>query len=53
MMALACGKTAKEIGEALFISPQTVYTHAKHIYAKLGIHSKQELVVLAQQAGKQ
>lgn len=53
MMALACGKTAKEIGEALFISPQTVYTHAKHIYAKLGIHSKQELVILAQQAGKQ
>lgn len=49
MSSLASGKTAKQIGTELFISPQTVYTHAKHIYAKLGIHSKQELVDMLEQ----
>ncbi len=38
------GYTAREIGERLFISRRTVETHLARIYAKLGVHSKRELV---------
>lgn len=42
---LACeGKTAKRIARELFIAESTTYTHLKHVYRKVGVHSKQELV---------
>jgi predicted ATPase/class 3 adenylate cyclase/DNA-binding CsgD family transcriptional regulator len=34
----------KEIGARLFISPRTVQTHLTHVYAKLGISSRVQLV---------
>jgi DNA-binding CsgD family transcriptional regulator len=40
------GRTNREIGEALFISPHTVDSHVRHIYAKLGISSRVELTRL-------
>ena len=40
---LGRGHSSMYIAEQLFISESTVRTHAKHIYAKLGIHSKEEL----------
>lgn len=42
------GKTAKRIASELFIAESTAYTHLKHIYRKAGVHSKQELVDLAE-----
>ncbi|MGB9306579.1 MAG: LuxR family transcriptional regulator [Mycobacterium sp.] len=39
----------KEIGARLFISPRTVQTHLTHVYAKLGVGSRVQLV---QQAGR-
>ncbi|WP_417175788.1 LuxR C-terminal-related transcriptional regulator, partial [Adlercreutzia sp.] len=30
----------------LYISAATVQTHTKHIYAKLGVHSRQEIIDL-------
>jgi predicted ATPase/class 3 adenylate cyclase/DNA-binding CsgD family transcriptional regulator len=39
----------KEIGARLFISPRTVQTHLTHVYAKLGIASRVQLV---QEAGR-
>lgn len=49
--AIARGLSMANIAEKLFISENTVRTHAKHIYAKLGIHSRQELSALLQDLG--
>lgn len=43
------GYSLSKIGEELIISHNTVRSHAKSIYRKLGIHSKQELIKLAEQ----
>ena len=48
---LASGRTQKEIGKDLVISPKTVGTHIQHILAKLGVHSRAHAVVLALRAG--
>jgi DNA-binding NarL/FixJ family response regulator len=41
---LAQGLSYKEIGEKLFISPQTVRTHIRNIYEKLQVSSKTEAI---------
>ena len=41
------GLTEKKIGEKLFISPQTVHSNIKHIYDKLHVHSRSEVVAKA------
>jgi DNA-binding CsgD family transcriptional regulator len=46
---VAQGLINKDIAERLFVSPHTVDAHLKHIYTKLGIHSRVELTVLAMQ----
>lgn len=46
LTVLACGKSLPQVQEELFISEGTAITHRNHIYRKLGIHSKQELVDL-------
>ena len=43
---LARGRNGTYIQERLVISRNTVKTHTRHIYAKLGIHSQQELIDL-------
>lgn len=43
---LARGRSAAVVAEELSCSPGTVRNHAKHIYAKLGVHSKQEIIDL-------
>jgi DNA-binding CsgD family transcriptional regulator len=39
---LAQGRSNREIGEALFISPVTVKVHVRHIFDKLGVRSRAE-----------
>lgn len=47
ILDLVCrGWTARAISEELVVSFNTVRTHIKHIYEKLGIHSRQELLEL-------
>ena len=41
---MARGRSKTYIAEAFFISENTVRGHVKHLYAKLDVHSKQELV---------
>lgn len=43
---LARGRSIPYVRDALFISKETAATHAKHVYAKLGVHSRQELIDL-------
>lgn len=45
---IAAGYTRSYIGKVLYISPDTVKVHARHIYAKLGIASKDELIRFAE-----
>ena len=42
-MLLACGRTTREAAAALFLSPKTIEYHLRHVYLKLGIHSREEL----------
>ena len=43
------GRTNSEIAEALSIGVETVRTHARSIYRKLGVPSRRELARLARQ----
>lgn len=43
---LGKGRSAPFIADSLFISKGTVKTHTRHIYDKMGVHSKQELLDL-------
>ena len=42
-LLLAGGKTKREAVAALFLSPKTIEYHLRHVYLKLGIHSRDEL----------
>ncbi len=42
-MLLAAGRTTREAAATLFLSPKTIEYHLRHVYLKLGIHSREEL----------
>lgn len=44
MILYAKGRTSKHIQDELFISRGTVTTHLRHIYQKLDVHDKQEMI---------
>jgi DNA-binding CsgD family transcriptional regulator len=46
------GFTAEAIGRRLFIGRRTVETHLSHVYSKLGVHSRAELVETVFAAGQ-
>ena len=39
----ADGKTNREVGAQLFLSPKTIEWHLGHVYRKLGIRSRSKL----------
>jgi DNA-binding CsgD family transcriptional regulator len=43
-LLLADGKTTREAAAAVFLSPKTIEYHLRHVYLKLGINSRPELV---------
>ena len=48
MQHLCRGRSKSYIADTLMVSENTVRTHARSLYAKLNIHSKQELLDMAQ-----
>jgi LuxR family maltose regulon positive regulatory protein len=48
---LAQGRSKREIAEELFVSFNTVHSHTKAVYRKLGVSSRQEAVERAAEAG--
>ncbi|HEY7118703.1 MAG TPA: LuxR C-terminal-related transcriptional regulator, partial [Tepidisphaeraceae bacterium] len=48
---LADGKTAREIGAALFLSHRTVENHIANLCAKLGVRTRAEAIEIARAAG--
>jgi DNA-binding CsgD family transcriptional regulator len=42
-MLLAGGRTTREAATTLFLSPKTIEYHLRHVYLKLGVHSREEL----------
>ena len=48
---LARDLSYQEIGAELFISPETVKTHAANIYSKLGVGNRRQAVAKAQSLG--
>ncbi len=48
---LAEGATAREVGAALFVSHETVRSHLKRIYRKLGVHDREAALRRAREEG--
>lgn len=48
---VALGLTNPQIAEELYVSVRTVETHRAHVYQKLGVDDRAELVRLAREAG--
>ena len=49
-LGFARGRTSPVIQEKLVLSHNTVKTHVRHIYAKLDVHSQQELINMVEEA---
>lgn len=47
---LACGRDRMRVALELGISVDTVKTHIKHLYAKAGVRSKQDLIDILEDA---
>jgi ATP/maltotriose-dependent transcriptional regulator MalT len=48
VLTLLCdGLANDEIAQRLFISPSTVKVHLRHVYEKLGVHTRAQAIVQA------
>ena len=48
---VATGATNREIGDQLFVSPNTIKSHLAHVFAKLGVANRAELSRVATERG--
>jgi ATP/maltotriose-dependent transcriptional regulator MalT len=51
MRLVAAGLSNREIGDALFISEETVKTHLRRIFEKLDVSSRTQAVATARSRG--
>jgi DNA-binding CsgD family transcriptional regulator len=50
--AVSRGLSNREVARRLFVSQNTVESHLKHIYPKLGIHSRTQLALMVATRGE-
>ena len=48
---VSCGKTNRDIGDILGLSPRTVNKHLEHVYVKLGVETRTAAAAIAMSAG--
>jgi FixJ family two-component response regulator len=53
LAGLLAGKTNKEIGRDIGLSPRTVETHRAHVMQRLGVQTLSQAVLIATSAGFQ
>ena len=46
---MAKGRSASRVAEDLGVTLATINSHVNHIYRKLGVHSRQELIDVIEQ----
>lgn len=51
LVAYAHGRNVAYLAEHLVLSSNTIRSHSKTLYTKLGVHSKQELIDLVEREG--
>lgn len=51
LQLIATGYSRKEIAATLYLSLNTVKTHTKNLYSKLGVHSRKQAIMRAQELG--
>ena len=49
LVYLARGRTKAYIADALFVTENTVRSHVRNIYAKLEVHTRQQLIDLVEE----
>jgi DNA-binding NarL/FixJ family response regulator len=49
---VSCGKTNRDIGDILGLSPRTVNKHLEHVYVKLGVETRTAAAAVAIAAGR-
>ena len=52
LLLLLQGKSNNEIGETLYVSRNTIKTHIRNIYTKLGVNNRYELIYMLKQANQ-
>lgn len=52
MLLLVQGRSAARVADSLGVSAATVNSHVHHVYRKLGVHSRQELLDMVEQEGQ-
>jgi DNA-binding NarL/FixJ family response regulator len=48
---IACGRSNAEIAQLLYVTDETIKTHASHIFMKLGVRDRTQAVILAYEHG--
>jgi DNA-binding NarL/FixJ family response regulator len=51
LVLIASGYSNQEIAERLVVSQETVKTHVKHVYVKVGARDRAQAVIAAYEAG--
>jgi DNA-binding CsgD family transcriptional regulator len=43
---IVCGQSLQQVAKNMSLSHNTIKIHVKHIYSKLGVHTKEEILLI-------